>query len=386
MNDRERYEAGEKGLLAPYAQLSKTSLGRRHKEDPCSFRPCFYRDVGRIVHSTAFRLLEYKTQVFVNHEGDYYRTRLTHSLEVAQMSRGVARILGLNEDLAETIALAHDLGHTPFGHSGEVALNNIMADDGGFEHNVQSYRVVTRLEERYPDFIGLNLSYEVLEGILTHTTQYDQPKKMKDFQYVGFPTLEAQIVNYTDEIAFMNHDLDDGIHWGMLSIESLKDVDLWAETWRAVEKEIPNAPARIKRCRAISGLINELIDDLQLETKRRIAQAGIKTLDDVRLKGKNIVSLSDSMVKRTSEAKEFLFRKVYRHPEVVKMAEIAGGIIDDLFKVYLQDPKLLPEKYSTRFLGDGSKRHISDYIAGMTDRFAFETHNRLIGKTTNPGL
>lgn len=386
MSDRQRYEEGEKKILAPYAQLSSESLGRKYEEAPCVFRSCYYRDVGRIIHSTAFRLLEYKTQVFVNHEGDYYRTRLTHSLEVAQISRGVARILQLNEDLAETIALAHDLGHTPFGHSGEVALNKIMAPDGGFEHNIQSYRVVTNLEERYPNFPGLNLSYEVLEGILTHTTEYDKPKEMDDFNYVGFPTLEAQIVNYADEIAFMNHDLDDGIHWGMLSIDSLKEVDLWAEAYMEVEKEIPEAPDRIKRCRAISNIINKLITDLQSETKRRIADMGIKTLDDVRQKGKNVVRLSDEMIKKTHDVKNFLFEKVYRHPEVDKMAHVASKIVEDLFNAYSEDPGRLPEKYSSRFRADGSRRHVSDYVAGMTDRFAFQTHKELIGETINPGL
>ncbi len=377
MQTREIYEKHEMEFLAPYAQYSSTSLGRQYPEEECTFRPCFYRDLGRIVHSTAFRLLEYKTQVFVNHEGDYYRTRLTHSLEVGQISRGLARILRVNEDLAQTIALAHDLGHAPFGHPGEGALNELMKDDGGFEHNTQSYRIVTELEERYPDFKGLNLSYEVREGLVKHTTDYDKPTKVDGFKDVGFPTIEAQIVNCADEIAFMNHDLDDGLHWGMLSIESLKEVPLWEETFNEMKKRYPNTTERIHRCKTISGLIGKLIDDLQAESWRRIGDMGIKTLADVREKGRGIVSLSDAMKRKTDEAKIFLFENVYRHPKVVEMSAKGGKMIMDLFGTYSDDPKLLPEKFYNRFESTGSKRHICDYIAGMTDRFAMSEYNKL---------
>lgn len=380
MNIRQSYEEREKLLLAPYAQLSSMSRGRKHDERECEFRPCFYRDLGRIIHSTAFRLLEYKTQVFVNHEGDYYRTRLTHSLEVAQMAVGLSRILRLNEDLAQTIALAHDLGHPPFGHSGEDALNRLMADEGGFEHNHQSFRVVTKLEERYPNFCGLNLSFEVLEGILKHTTEYDSPRAnhcscMDDFRKVGHPTLEAQIVNYADEIAYMNHDLDDGLHWGMLSVKSLKGVELWEETFKEVEREMPGSSERMKRIRTISAMINKLICDLQAETRKRIEDAGIKTIEDVRNKGKDIVSFSDDIGKKTKDVKQFLYEHVYCHSKVIEMAKRAEGIINSLFNAYLANPALLPEKYRLRLEADGSKRHICDYIAGMTDRFAIAAHN-----------
>lgn len=378
MNSREIYEEHEAKWLAPYAQLSSNSLGRQYPEAECIFRPCFYRDLGRIVHSTAFRLLEYKTQVFVNHEGDYYRTRLTHSLEVSQISAGLARILRVNEDLAKTIALAHDLGHPPFGHPGEVTLNENMAKDGGFEHNLQSFRIVTELEERYPDFRGLNLSYEVLEGIVKHDTVYDKPKKVAGFKDVGYPTIEAQIVNIADEIAFMNHDLDDGLHWGMLSMESLKHVPLWDETRHEIERDIPNASDSIKRHRTISNLINKLITDLQAESKKRIEAANFKSLQDVRQRGKDIVAFSASMVKRTAEVKDFLYNNVYRHEKVVKMAESAGRIINDLFSAYSNDPSLMNEKFWNRFLADNrSRRHICDYIAGMTDRFALQEHKKL---------
>ena len=377
MLPREEIERREKKILAPYAVLSASSLGRKYHEDECPFRACFYRDLGRIVHSTAFRLLEYKTQVFVNHEGDYYRTRLTHSLEVSQISVGLARILKVNEDLAQTIALAHDLGHAPFGHPGEEVLNNLMKQDGGFEHNTQGYRVVTELEERYPHFPGLNLSYEVLEGMLKHHTDYDMPPEIKDFQFVGHPAIEAQIVNCADQIAFMNHDLDDGIHWGMLTLNSLKEVELWDETFLDVCREFPDAPERIQRCRTISNLIGRLISDIQGETKKRIKDAGIKTLDDVRQKGKNIVSFSEVMQKKTLEANKFLYKNVYHHPKVVEMRKDAGKIIEGLFNAYLQKPAILPDKYSRRFTATGSKRVICDYIAGMTDRFAMAQYKKI---------
>ena len=378
MLNREVYEEKEKELLAPYAQLSSKSLGRTHKEEECIFRPCFQRDLDRIVHSTAFRRLEYKTQVFINHEGDYYRTRLTHSLEVSQISRGISRMLHLNEDLAQTIALSHDLGHTPFGHAGEAAMNALMEDAGGFEHNKQSFRVVTELEERYPNFLGLNLSFEVLEGILKHTTEYDKPSEDLDFKRVGYPTLEAQAVNFADEIAYMNHDLDDGLQYGMLSFESLKEVALWQETFETVVKSIPNASDKVKRFRTISRLIHKLVNDLQMETSKNIEEKKIKTLEEVRAKGKNIVALSPSMKTKTAELKKFLFENMYCHWRVVRMAEKAKRTITDLFQAYVSTPKILPEEFYNRLSGDKNiKRPICDYIAGMTDRFALQEHKKL---------
>jgi dGTPase len=375
---REFIEDREQKTLALYAQASCKSLGRKYKEEECPMRTRFFRDMGRIIHSTAFRLLEYKTQVFVNDEGDYYRTRLTHSLEVSQMSQGIARVLIANEDLAKTIALAHDLGHPPFGHSGETALNALMKNDGGFEHNLQSYRVVTELEECYPNFRGLNLSYEVLEGILKHSTDYDKPSAVKDFKNVGYPTIEAQIVNLADEIAFMNHDLDDGIHWGMLSVKSLKDVKFWDETYKEIQRAIPSASEKVKRTRTISSLIGKLITDLVTETKDRILSNNIKTIDDVRANGKNIVSFSEEITKKTREAKDFLFQNMYKHENVVKMAKRAEKAIEGLFKAYLDNPKLLPDRYSKRLEADGSNRHICDYIAGMTDRFALQQFKKIV--------
>src|SRR3989338_4370347 len=300
MLTRKDIERTEHRLLASYAMHSSQTQGRQYPEGEPQHRSVYQRDRDRIIHCTAFRRLEYKTQVFINHEGDYYRTRLTHSLEVNQIARGLARALRLNEDLAQTIALAHDLGHTPFGHSGEAAMNALMEGEGGFEHNEQSFRVVTQLEERYPNFRGINLSYEVLEGILKHTTEYDKPKLLKNFNPNGAPTLEAQIVNFSDEIAYMNHDLDDGLQYGMLNLSMLKEVPLWEETLQEIEREIPQAIDKVKRFRTISRLIHKLVTDLQTETFKRIKDHGIRHLEDVRAKGKNVVSLSDSMKKRTA--------------------------------------------------------------------------------------
>lgn len=378
MLTREAFQIREKEILEPYAQLSSTSLGRQYPEEECPFRSPFQRDLDRIVHSTAFRRLEYKTQVFINHEGDYYRTRLTHSLEVSQISRGLARVLNLNEDLAQTIALAHDLGHTPFGHAGEAAMNALMEDAGGFEHNKQSYRVVTQLEERYPDFLGLNLSYEVREGILKHSTDYDNPTDIGDYKKSGYPTLEAQLVNFADEIAYMNHDLDDGLQYGMLTFDVLKKVALWDEIFSEIKKRFPSAPDKVKRFRTISRLIHNLVDDLQKQTGENIEAQGIRTLEDVRKKGKNIVALSPAMKEKTKELKKFLFENMYCHWRVVRMAEKARRVLRDLFQAYVANPKILPEEFYDKTRKDNNlERHICDYIAGMTDRFALQEHKKL---------
>ncbi len=377
MLSREEYERREAELLAPYAAKSAFSRGRAHPEKECSFRSAFQRDRDRIIHSEAFRRLEYKTQVFVNHEGDYYRTRLTHTLEVAQISRGVARTLRLNEDLAEAIALSHDLGHTPFGHAGETTLNELMADEGGFEHNRQSLRVVTLLERRYPEWLGLNLSYEVREGIVTHTSEYDKPDA-RGFESDGYPTLEAQIINVVDEIAYMNHDLDDGLQSGMLTFEGLKDVPLWNETFEEVKRDYPDARPKIQKFRAISRLIHMLVGDLQDETKKRIESNNIKTFADVGKRGNNIVSFSEPMHARTRELINYLFTNLYRHFRVVRMADKAHRVLVDLFNAYLADTKVLPPSLHAEIEKNGkAKRYVCDYIAGMTDRFALSEHKKL---------
>lgn len=377
MLSREEYERREKEFLAPYAAKSCESRGREHKEKECPFRSTFQRDRDRIIHSEAFRRLEYKTQVFVNHEGDYYRTRLTHTLEVAQISRGVARTLRLNEDLAEAIALAHDLGHTPFGHAGESTLNEMMSDEGGFEHNHQSFRVVTLLERRYPEFTGLNLSHEVLEGIVKHSGEYDRPD-VQVFQTYGHPTLEAQIINVVDEIAFMNHDLDDGLQSGMLAFEGLKEVPLWQETFDAVRRDFPDARPKIQKFQTIRRLIHLLVGDLQAETKRRIDEKCLLSLDDVRKNGENVVAFSDPMHAKTRELINYLYTNLYRHYRVIRMADKAQRILADLFTTYLNNPRILPPTLHAEIQKSGkAKRHICDYIAGMTDRFALSEHKKL---------
>jgi dGTPase len=377
MLSREEYERRETELLASYAAKSALSRGRAYKEEECPFRSAFQRDRDRIIHSEAFRRLEYKTQVFVNHEGDYYRTRLTHTLEVAQISRGVARTLRLNEDLAEAIALAHDLGHTPFGHAGETTLDKLMKDEGGFEHNHQSYRVVTLLEQRYPDFPGLNLSFEVLEGVAKHSGEYDIPD-IKNFKTDGFPTIEAQIVNVADEIAYMNHDLDDGLQSGMLTFENLQNAALWQETFSKVQKDFPGSKPKIQKFQTIRRLIHILVGDIQEETRKRIAEKNIKTLDDVRMKGENLVGFSADMHKKTRGLINHLFENLYRHYRVARMADKAQRIIENLFETYLNNSKVLPPALHNEIQKSGrAKRHVCDYIAGMTDRFALLEHQKL---------
>ncbi|MFH1875052.1 MAG: deoxyguanosinetriphosphate triphosphohydrolase [Pseudomonadota bacterium] len=377
MLTREQFEQRENEALAPYAARCITSLGRIYPEQECQFRSIYQHDRDRIVHSEAFRRLEYKTQVFVNHEGDYYRTRLTHTIEVAQISRGLARTLQLNEDLAEAIALAHDLGHTPFGHIGETTLDNLMADEGGFEHNYQSFRVVTSLEHRYPNFPGLNLSYEVLEGIAKHSSEYDNPE-VKSFKDVGFPTIEAQIVNIADEIAYINHDLDDGLQSGMLGFEQLEVIPLWRETYDKIYSAYPDASKRVLKSRIISSLIHYFVGNAQEETLKRIKQRKITSLNEVRKNGKDLVSFSEELAVKTKELKIYLFENLYRHYRVARMADKAKRILEDLFNAYLNNPRTLPTTLYKLIQEKGqAKRYVCDYIAGMTDRFALLEHKKL---------
>jgi len=379
MITREEYEVREAEALAPYAMKSSLSRGRVHPESPCPYRTCFQRDRDRIIHSEAFRRLEYKTQVFVNHEGDYYRTRLTHTLEVAQISRGLARTLRLNEDLAEAIALAHDVGHTPFGHRGETALNELMAEHGGFEHNRQSYRVVTLLERKYPGFNGLNLSHEVLEGLLKHSSEYDSPDlKGLTTSDPRSPSLEAQVVNVSDEIAYMNHDLDDGLESGMLSYDALDGVSLWRDMAAKVRAEAPDVRPKILKYNAISRLIHLLVMDLTGETKRRLREFRIEGADDVARTEEPVVAFSEGMLTTTKELKEFLFANLYRHYRVERMADKSNRILSALFNTYSQNPKVLPPSLERAIREEGNApRKVCDYIAGMTDRFALGEYAKL---------
>ena len=368
----------ERPDLAPYAARSHLSRGRRYQEEFKDDRPAFERDRDRIIHSAAFRRLEYKTQVFVNHEGDYYRTRLTHSLEVAQIARGIARKLKLNEELTEAIALAHDLGHTPFGHAGENALNLLMADYGGFEHNLQSLRVVERLEERYPDFPGLNLTFETREGLAKHSSYHDSPAvDLSEYEMELAPTLEAQIINLADEIAYNNHDIDDGLESGLIQMEELMEVPLWREVYRKVEGKHPQADPKRKKYTAISHLIGLLIQDVISQTEENIKRQGVETLEEVRESGKVLVSYSPQVAKESERLKEFLHQRLYRHWRVERMRIKAERFITELFKAYVGNPTLLPERYQRRMEEEPVPRVVCDYIAGMTDRFALDEYKKL---------
>ena len=368
----------ERPDLAPYASRSVHSKGRRYPEEFKDDRPAFERDRDRIIHCAAFRRLEYKTQVFVNHEGDYYRTRLTHSLEVAQIARGIARKLALNEELTEAIALAHDLGHTPFGHAGEAALHALMADYGGFEHNLQSLRVVELLEERYPHFPGLNLTFEAREGLAKHSSYHDSPAEdISEYEMGLAPTLEAQIINVADEIAYNNHDIDDGLESNLIHREELADVPLWQEVFVNVEKKYPRATLQSKTYTAISALIGLLIQDVVAQTRRNIEGNGIETGDDVRRLGRNLVSYSPSVQKESDLLKDFLHNHLYHHWRVERMRIKAERFITELFKAYVETPALVPGRYRRRLGEEPVPRMVCDYIAGMTDRFALDEYKKL---------
>ena len=369
----------ERPDLAGYAAQSETSLGRRYPEVYKDDRPAYERDRDRIIHCAAFRRLEYKTQVFVNHEGDYYRTRLTHSLEVAQIGRGIARRLKLNEDLVETLALAHDLGHTPFGHTGEDVLNRLMSPYGGFEHNRQSLRVVENLEERYPDFNGLNLSWEAREGIIKHSSDYDLPdgSGYEEYQPDLRPTLEAQIIDLADEIAYNNHDIDDGLKARYLKPEDLIKVDLWADTYARVKEKYPSLPEDRQILQTISHLIGHLIMDLVDQTGVNILEAGISTQEVVRTHPVNLVKFSSETAERNRELKRFLYKNLYRHYKVERMRIKAERFLTMLFENYLQNPTLLPSSYQEKYEQYGRERVVCDYIAGMTDRYALDEYKRL---------
>jgi dGTPase len=363
---------------ASYAVSEANSRGRRHPEPAPAARSEFQRDRDRVVHSTAFRRLEYKTQVFVNHEGDLFRTRLTHSIEVAQIARTLARALRLNEDLVEVIALSHDLGHTPFGHAGQDALNACMLEYGGFEHNLQSLRTVDLLEERYGAFDGLNLCYETREGILKHCS----PKKAHELGEVGRrfidgtqPSIEAQLCNLADEIGYNNHDVDDGLRSELISLEQLEAVGIWARHAAMVRKAYPEIAGRRLIHETVRRMINSLAVDLIEQTRRNIAGAGVATLDDVR-RAPPLAAFSEAMHARHRELKNFLRINLYQHFQVLRMTNKARCIITDLFGAFMEDPRLLPPQYQEMARNDKA-RAVADYVAGMTDRYAIREHRRL---------
>ncbi len=371
-------ESTERNDLAGYACTSAASRGRKHPEEHRDNRPAFERDRDRIIQCAAFRRLEYKTQVFVNHEGDYYRTRLTHSLEVAQIGRAIARKLRLNEELTEALALSHDLGHTPFGHTGETVLNKLMQGYGGFEHNMQSFRVVEELEERYPGFNGLNLTWEVREGIIKHSTPYDAASEiMAEFLPGTVPSIEGQIINYADEIAYNNHDIDDGLKSGYITLEMLERVDLWREVCDGVRRKYPTIDDKRLVYQTISALIGLLINDICSTASANIEKLGITSLADLRRQNRVVVHFADDITERNLALKHFLFQNLYRHYKVDKMRVKSEIFITRLFETYLHYPNLLPPKYQLRLERFGLQRVVCDYIAGMTDRFALDEYKRL---------
>ncbi|WRS67403.1 deoxyguanosinetriphosphate triphosphohydrolase [Burkholderia thailandensis] len=364
--------------LAPYAAHASQSRGRRHPEPPPAARTEFQRDRDRIVHSTAFRRLEYKTQVFVNHEGDLFRTRLTHSLEVAQIARSVARNLRLNEDLVEAISLAHDLGHTPFGHAGQDALNACMRDYGGFEHNLQSLAVVDELEEHYGAFNGLNLCFETREGILKHCSR-ENARKLGElgerFLQGRQPSLEAQLANIADEIAYNNHDVDDGLRSGLITIEQLAEVELWQRHYEAALAEYPHLEGRRLVHETVRRIINTLIVDLIDATTRNLARHAPTSLDAVRA-APPLVAHGEQIAAQAAALKRFLYKNLYRHYRVMRMASKAQRVVAGLFNAFTSDPRLLPPDYQAADAAH-QPRLVAHYIAGMTDRFALKEYQRL---------
>lgn len=376
LNQAEIREFEDK-FLAVYAQKSYQTKGRIYKEDEHPYRSCYSRDRDRIIHSSSFRRLEYKTQVFVIHEGDYYRTRLTHTLEVSQIARTVASALRLNCDLTEAIALAHDLGHTPFGHSGEEALAELMKDFGGFNHNLQGLRVVDILEEKYPDFPGLNLTWEVREGIVKHASSFDLPSNYKELEPKRLPTLETQVVDIADEIAYDNHDLDDGITSNLIKESQLKDCQLWEEAKLFIDKKYPRIDPRLRKYQIIRYLINLQVSDLIEETEERLKDLNLKSSEEVRDLKEKVITFSKSMLEKRRPLREFLLRNLYHHYRVIRMSSKAKRFIQDLFNVYLSRPEQLPPSTQKKFKKEDIRRVICDYIAGMTDRFCLDEYKKL---------
>lgn len=373
---RQQLERIEEQTLALYASKSGRSKGRAYAEDEHPYRTSFQRDRDRILHTTAFRRLEYKTQVFVNSEGDHYRTRLTHTLEVAQIGRTVARALGSNEDLVEAICLAHDLGHPAFGHAGEQTLHQMMIDHNGFDHNKQSLRIVEKLEQRYPDFPGLNLSWEVREGIVKHETEYDI-SSAESFDPELRGSLEAQIANAADEIAYNAHDLDDGLRAGMLDLPQVSQL----EWWQVVRESIGWDGGRLDdlvRHRMIRRLLGKLIADVIAQTHLNLEAVGADSVEAIQRLPYNVIASSTEAQAHTRELKDFLFQRLYRHHRVMRMQTKAERVIAELFQAYVDEPLQLPEKIQARLLEETSlQRVVCDYIAGMTDRFALQEHAKL---------
>ena len=379
---RQQLEENEDRSLAPYGMRSKDTKGRAYLDTEPEYRTTFQRDRDRILHTTAFRRLEYKTQVFINFEGDHFRTRLTHTLEVAQIGRTLARALGGNEDLVEAICLAHDLGHSPFGHSGEVALARLMKDFGGFDHNKQSLRIVTELEQRYPEFPGLNLSWEVREGMVKHESEYDI-SDARDFNPDLRGNLETQIANVADELAYTTHDLDDGLRSGMINPQILEGVALW-EILRETYNWHGSLLSDMERHRMIRQLVGLLVTDMVKGTDARIKESKVSSATDIQKLKHNVVGYTEEMQRRNRELKDLLYKKLYRHYRVVRMQVKAERIISDLFNAFRAEPTTLPDHVRFFIEKRGLERTICDYIAGMTDRYAIEEHQKMFNPTEKP--
>lgn len=369
-------EKKEARFLAPYAALSSRSRGRKYPQEEHPLRTCFQRDRDRIIHSAAFRRMEYKTQVFIPHESDHFRTRLTHTIEVAQISRTLARSLGLNEDLAETVALVHDLGHTPFGHAGEDILNELLKNFGGFNHNRQSLRIVDLLERRYSEHPGLNLSYEVREGIVKHETTMKM--NLPEFNPNERPTLEAALVDIADEIAYNAHDIDDGLSSGFILVEELLSQDFM----KVIGHDEPGSFVDVDKFRyaIVRRIIDTTVRNVLEQTGQRIEELKIESLEDVRAYNLRICGYSEEMQKTVLDIKSFLFQRLYRHPELKKHSSHAGDIIKGLFEELIKNSNFLPENFVQRINHEIKELVVADYIAGMTDRFAERVYGELTGK------
>jgi dGTPase len=375
--------------LAPYASHPEQGRGRLHDEPESLTRTAFQRDRDRIIHSAAFRRLQYKTQVFVYHEGDHYRTRLTHSLEVAQIARSICRALGLNEDLAEALALAHDLGHTPFGHAGEEVLDELMRPHGGFDHNAQALRVITLLEHRYADYRGLNLTWESLEGTVKHNGPVlDDPLPLATAEYIAGHDLElstyagpeAQVAALADDIAYDNHDIDDGLRAELFPADDLAQVPLVAPVLAELRERYPDLGREQLAHETVRRLIGAMVDDVIMESRARLDAGGAAKVEDIRHLGRAVVAFSPAMEGRQKVLKQFLYRQMYRHPRVNRMTEKAGRVVRDLFGLYTAQPEHLPRQRGGP--NADTPRRVADFIAGMTDRFALEEHKRHFGEKT----
>ncbi|MEX2536470.1 MAG: deoxyguanosinetriphosphate triphosphohydrolase [Trueperaceae bacterium] len=371
---RERLEQNERKTYAAYACFSDSSRGRVHSEEESRYRTSFQKDRDRVIHTSAFRRLEYKTQVFVNYEGDYYRTRLTHTLEVAQVAKALARALGLNEDLAETIALAHDLGHPPFGHAGESSLDRLAKEVGGFDHNKQSLRIVTELEQRYPDFQGLNLTWETLEGIMKHESQYDLPDS--DWEPDKQPSLEAQVVNIADELAYNAHDLDDGLRSGHLTSVQIAQIPVIGRLLESLRLD-ETSFGRFDRYTLIRELLGLMIEDAVTHTDEQVTELGVENLEDVRNTPGKLVANSPELRRELAELKQFLYTNFYFHFRLIRMTRKADHILERVFAAYVETPDMLPSDIRKSVDERGLVRAVTDYLAGMTDRYAGEEYRRL---------